>query len=73
MGVESGAIREAVRLLETEAIYARLVQIRLFWPFPADELLPLLERASPLVVVELNFSGQLAHLLRDQTGRQSDY
>jgi 2-oxoglutarate/2-oxoacid ferredoxin oxidoreductase subunit alpha len=72
-GSNQGAIREALRLLETDGIYARLVQIRLLWPFPADELLSLLERASPLVVVELNFSGQLAHLLREQTGRESNY
>ena len=71
-GSNQGAIREALQLLETDGIYARLVQIRLLWPFPADELLPLFERASPLVVVELNFSGQLAHLLREQTGRKSD-
>jgi 2-oxoglutarate/2-oxoacid ferredoxin oxidoreductase subunit alpha len=72
-GSNQGAIREALQLLEADGIYGRLVQIRLLWPFPADELLPLLERAAPLVVVELNFSGQLAHLLREQTGRQSDY
>jgi 2-oxoglutarate ferredoxin oxidoreductase subunit alpha len=72
-GSNQGAIRGALRDLETDGIYARLVQIRLLWPFPADELFPLLEEASPLVVVELNFSGQLAHLLREQTGRESDY
>ena len=33
----------------------------------------LLEQATPLVVVESNFSGQLAQLLREQTGRASDY
>jgi len=71
-GSNQGAIREALQCLEADGIYGRLVQIRLLWPFPADELLPLLERAAPLVVVELNFSGQLAHLLREQTGRQSD-
>jgi 2-oxoglutarate ferredoxin oxidoreductase subunit alpha len=72
-GSNQGAIREALQLLEADGIYGRLVQIRLLWPFPVDELLPLLEQASPLIVVELNFSGQLAHLLREQTGRQSDY
>jgi 2-oxoglutarate/2-oxoacid ferredoxin oxidoreductase subunit alpha len=72
-GSNKGAIREALRCLATDGIYARLVQIRLLWPFPADEILPLLEGASPLVVVELNFSGQLARLLREQTGRESDY
>jgi 2-oxoglutarate ferredoxin oxidoreductase subunit alpha len=72
-GSNKGAIREALRSLEVDGIYARLIQVRLLWPFPTDELRPLLEAAAPLVVVEMNFSGQLAHLLREQTGRQSDY
>jgi 2-oxoglutarate/2-oxoacid ferredoxin oxidoreductase subunit alpha len=72
-GSTKGAILEALRCLAIDGIYARLVQVRLLWPFPADEIVPLLENASPLVVVELNFSGQLAHLLREQTGRERDY
>jgi 2-oxoglutarate/2-oxoacid ferredoxin oxidoreductase subunit alpha len=72
-GSNKGAIREALRSLATDGIYARLVQIRLLWPFPANELIPLLGGASPLVVVELNFSGQLAQLLREHIGRASDY
>jgi 2-oxoglutarate ferredoxin oxidoreductase subunit alpha len=36
-------------------------------------MMPLLEAATPLVIVESNFSGQLAQLLREQTGRASDY
>jgi 2-oxoglutarate/2-oxoacid ferredoxin oxidoreductase subunit alpha len=42
-------------------------------PFPAGEIVPLLETAAPLVIVEMNFSGQLAQLLREQTGRASDH
>lgn len=72
-GSNKGAILEALQRLEVDGIAARLVQLRLLWPFPVDELRPWLETAAPLVVVESNFSGQLAQLLREQTGRACDY
>ncbi|HEX9870515.1 MAG TPA: 2-oxoacid:acceptor oxidoreductase subunit alpha [Candidatus Tectomicrobia bacterium] len=72
-GSNKGGILEALERLAADGIAARLVQVRLLWPFPTDELLPLLADATPLVVVELNFSGQFAQLLREQTGRASDY
>jgi 2-oxoglutarate ferredoxin oxidoreductase subunit alpha len=72
-GSNKGGILEALERLAADGIAARLVQIRLLWPFPTDELIPLLADAAPLVVVELNFSGQFAQLLRQQTGRASDY
>jgi 2-oxoglutarate/2-oxoacid ferredoxin oxidoreductase subunit alpha len=72
-GSNKGGILEALERLADDGIAARLIQVRLLWPFPAEEMLPLLEAATPLVVVESNFSGQLAQLLREQTGRASDY
>jgi 2-oxoglutarate ferredoxin oxidoreductase subunit alpha len=72
-GSNKGGILEALQRLAADGIAARLVQVRLLWPFPTQEMMPLLEAASPLVTVELNFSGQLAQLLREQTGRASDY
>jgi len=72
-GSNKGAILEALERLAYDGIAARLVQVRLLWPFPTDELMPLLEGAAPLVAVELNFSGQFAQLLREQTGRECDH
>jgi 2-oxoglutarate ferredoxin oxidoreductase subunit alpha len=72
-GSNKGGILEALERLAGDGIVARLVQVRLLWPFPAAEMMPLLEEATPLVIVESNFSGQLAQLLREQTGRVSDY
>jgi 2-oxoglutarate ferredoxin oxidoreductase subunit alpha len=72
-GSNKGAILEALELLKAENIAARLIQVRLLWPFPAEEIMPLLERADPLVVVELNYSGQFARLLRESTGRIADH
>jgi 2-oxoglutarate ferredoxin oxidoreductase subunit alpha len=72
-GSNKGAILEALQLLAADGIAARLLQVRLLWPFPSEYLTPLLIGASPLVVVEANYSGQFAQLLREQTGRASDY
>jgi 2-oxoglutarate ferredoxin oxidoreductase subunit alpha len=71
-GSNKGAILEALQRLAADGIAVRLVQVRLLWPFPADEVIPLLAAASPLVVAELNYSGQFAQLLREQTGRAAD-
>ena len=64
---------EALQRLAIDGIPARLIQVCLLWIFPTDELLPWLETATPLVVVGLNYSGQLAQLLREKNGRASDY
>jgi 2-oxoglutarate/2-oxoacid ferredoxin oxidoreductase subunit alpha len=72
-GSNKGAILEALQRLALDGIAARLVQVRMLWPFPTEEILPWLETATPLVVVELNYSGQLAQLMRQQTGRAHDY
>jgi 2-oxoglutarate ferredoxin oxidoreductase subunit alpha len=68
-GSNKGAILEAIQRLEADGVGARLVQVRLLWPFPAEALRPWMEAAAPLVVVETNYSGQLAQLLRERTGR----
>jgi 2-oxoglutarate/2-oxoacid ferredoxin oxidoreductase subunit alpha len=72
-GSTKGGILEALERLADEGIAARLVQVHMLWPFPTEEMMPLLDAATPLVIVESNFSGQLAQLLREQTGRASDY
>lgn len=72
-GSNKGGILEALERLADDGIAARLVQVHLLWPFPTEEMMPLLDEATPLVTVESNFSGQLAQLLREQTGRASDY
>lgn len=72
-GSNKGSILEALERLQADGISARLVQVRLLWPFPTEEIRPLLDTADPLIIVEANFSGQFARLLRETTGRVSDY
>ncbi len=72
-GSNKGAIIEALDLLEEADVAARLIQARLMLPFPADEFSELLADAAPLVIVESNFSGQFAQLLRQHTGIKPDH
>lgn len=72
-GSNKGAILEAQELLEAEGFDTRFVQVRLMRPFPGDELAEVLEGASPLVLVEANFSGQFGEQLRMHTGIAPDH
>lgn len=72
-GSTKGALIETLERLDVEGIQARFIQVRLLCPFPTADLTPLLEGATPLVVVESNYSGQFAQLLQMHTGRACDY
>lgn len=54
----------AVQLLRAQGVRAGLFRPVTLWPFPAEALRPLLERASRLVVVEASSGGQLENELR---------
>lgn len=72
-GSNKGALLDALARLESDGVNARLLQLRILWPFPAAELSPLLAAADPIVVVESTHSGQLAALMREQTGYACDH
>lgn len=72
-GSNKGAILEAIARLKDDGISAKLIQVRLIWPFPVAHLTPWLEKAGRLVLVEYNFSGQYAGLLRENTGYAYDH
>jgi 2-oxoglutarate ferredoxin oxidoreductase subunit alpha len=66
-GSTYGPLREAVDLLDAEGMAARLVHLSQPWPLPAN-LPGILNDAGRLVAVEQNATGQMAHLLRAETG-----
>ena len=72
-GSNKGAILETIDLLEDVGVATRFIQARLMLPFPANEFSELLEGAGPLIIVESNFSGQFAQLLRQYTGIKPDH
>lgn len=64
MGSTGGTIDEARGRLASEGIKSNHLTVRLLHPFPVDELRPHIEKASKIVVVENNATGQLASLIK---------
>ncbi|MDT2045869.1 2-oxoacid:acceptor oxidoreductase subunit alpha [Bacillus sp. 1780r2a1] len=63
-----GAIEEAMERLEADGLRVNHAHIRLIHPFPADEILPYVNGAKKVVVVENNATGQLANILKMNVG-----
>ncbi len=67
-GSTYGALCEAVNILLENGASVNLLHLKEIWPFPDDKVSTLLGDASNCCVVENNATGQLAHLLRAETG-----
>ncbi|MED5050556.1 2-oxoglutarate ferredoxin oxidoreductase subunit alpha [Anoxybacillus sp. UARK-01] len=63
-----GAIEEAMERLERDGLKVNHAHVRLIHPFPTDEMLPLVQKAKKVIVVEHNATGQLANLLKMNVG-----
>ena len=64
-GNTSGPILEAMRLLEVKGVPTRYLQARTLFPVPVHELDPFLKDLDAVYVVEHNYTGQFARLLRE--------
>jgi len=67
-GSTRGAILESVDLLREKGIQASCLTLTDLWPFPADRFTAAIGSYKKMIVVEQNHSGQLAMLIREQTG-----
>ncbi len=63
-----GAIEEAMTRLENDGIKVNHAQVRLIHPFPSEEILPLIQSAKKVLVVENNATGQLANIMKMNVG-----
>jgi 2-oxoglutarate/2-oxoacid ferredoxin oxidoreductase subunit alpha len=63
-----GVIEEAMERLEADGIKANHAHMRLIHPFPASEVLPLVQSAKKVIVVENNATGQLANIMKMNVG-----
>ncbi|PLS16752.1 2-oxoacid:acceptor oxidoreductase subunit alpha [Bacillus sp. M6-12] len=63
-----GVIEEAMERLEADGIKVNHAHIRLIHPFPTDEMLPLIQSAKKVVVIENNATGQLANIMKMNVG-----
>ena len=64
-GNTSGPIREAMHLLDAKGIPTRYFQARTLYPVPVHELDPFLKSVDVAYVVEHNYTGQFARLVRE--------
>jgi 2-oxoglutarate ferredoxin oxidoreductase subunit alpha len=67
-GSTYGAIHEAVDILRKEDASVSMLHLNELWPFPAEPVVDALARAHNSYVIENNATGQLAHLIRAETG-----
>jgi 2-oxoglutarate ferredoxin oxidoreductase subunit alpha len=67
-GSTKGAVKEAIRILETKKISANFLNITWMSPFPKDTVLSILKKAKRPILVEANLQGQLGDVIAEQTG-----
>ncbi|MBI3329337.1 MAG: 2-oxoacid:acceptor oxidoreductase subunit alpha [Nitrospinae bacterium] len=68
-GSTKGIILEVMEWFKQEdGIDLKLVQILDLWPFPDQAVAQMLKGSRQMIVVENNFTGQMANLIRQQTG-----
>jgi len=69
-GSTYGAIREAVDILRKEGASVDMVHLNELWPFPAEVIADAINRSHYSYIIENNATGQLARLIRMETGRE---
>jgi 2-oxoglutarate/2-oxoacid ferredoxin oxidoreductase subunit alpha len=67
-GSTKGAILDALRHLDPQRQNYSFLQIRMMRPFPTGQVKKLLERAAKVVSFDCNYSGQIAEVIRAETG-----
>lgn len=69
-GSTYGAIREAMDILRHDGASVNMLHLNELWPFPAEAVADALGRSNHSYVIENNATGQLAYLIRAETGRE---
>ena len=72
-GSTKGAIVEAMEMLAESGKAIRFIQLRLLHPFPNNEIMNLLKNTRVLIDIEMNYTSQLASLIKQHIGRDIDY
>jgi 2-oxoglutarate ferredoxin oxidoreductase subunit alpha len=72
-GSPKGAIIDAVKMLEKEGFELSFLQVRMVHPLPMNYVASILDGASMKIDVEMNYSGQLAGIIREKTGVVIDH
>jgi 2-oxoglutarate ferredoxin oxidoreductase subunit alpha len=70
-GSSFGAVKEATQELNEKGSKIRMIHLSEIWPFPRSAFVAALGRIPKFIVIESNVTGQLAHLIRSETGLQA--
>ncbi len=71
-GSTYGALHEAVDILKSEGSGVRMLHLSRLYPFPAEAIAKAMDKVKTVIVIEGNAGGQLARLIRTETGREVD-
>jgi 2-oxoglutarate ferredoxin oxidoreductase subunit alpha len=63
-----GVIHEAMKKLQDEGKDVAMIHFTQVWPFPSQQVKDLLKDRKQLICIENNATGQLASLIREETG-----
>jgi len=69
-GSTFGAIHEAVDILRKEGASVNMLHLNELWPFQAEAVADVIGRSHHSYVIENNATGQLAKLIRAETGKE---
>lgn len=72
-GSAKGPLLDALPILQSDGISINVLQIKMMSPFPVEAVSQILSKAKVRVGVEQNFAGQLARLVRMETGIKMDH
>ena len=71
-GSTYGDLREAAEILEKDGVKANTMHISQIWPFPVKEVTSALDNNTRHIAIENNATGQMARLIRRETGYKID-
>jgi len=69
-GSTYGALREALDVLINQGMDISLMHFQEIWPFPTQFVTSILSKVKKSFCVENNATGQLAHIIQAETGKQ---
>lgn len=70
-GSTYGAIREAVETLHRGGLSINMLHLSELWPFPGEAVRDAINRSHNSYVIENNATGQLARLIKQETGKDA--
>jgi 2-oxoglutarate ferredoxin oxidoreductase subunit alpha len=71
-GSTFGALKEATRILNDQGSNVKMLHLSEIWPFPVEAVSNELKISDNSISVESNSTGQMAHLIRAETGVEVD-